>query len=679
VRGALAAALTLSALLAASGAAAPGGTLTARSPISTVPGGRFEADQLAVDAAGRLYAGYSDPDNGGYVYRFDAAGGKTLVVHVGSGVDGMAIDRKGDIFLSDGLDRVVREVTPGWVARIVAGILGRMGTSGNGGSATHAELDNPSGLAVDAAGDLFIGDDNTGQIRKVTPAGIISLYAGNNSLRGPVGNGVPAVDARIESPDYMAIGPDGALYVSDSGLGLVRRIDARTHVLTTVAGNGKAFSGDGGPAVKAGFGSDFENSADGIAFDRSGELWVSDVYRVRRIDSNGIVTTVAGIGDVGSSGDGGPAGAAGLSYPTDLAFGPDGSLYIGTGDGVRRIRPGVATHGTAIVAAQLLGTKPVTFGIAGTVTALSADGRLVAFDEMTGGFCDWIHFWNPVTRVTAKGEDRCIDDASGSQSDSAFLTLSGTTALWADFDQGNHSYCTSGSSSLAAPKIKDAGLCTGDPDDVIGGIAGQEGTFVVNHWTECSTGCPNGVDTYGGDRVSDVTLVRIAPDGAKTTIGTGKDALTVAAMDGGRLLLVRADDELAIVSSSGATLRTIPFQTARVYGAALQGNDVVVETSNQLIDFSASTGKKIAARGIPRNDDLSFGGVESGIAVWTLRRELVLERLRDGRTVTIQPGGLPVRATFSSAGLYYSYTASTHGENGHVAFVPLAVVLRAFR
>ena len=174
----------------------------------------------------------------------------------------------------------VRRIDPSGVISTVAG-TGIPGYSGDGGQATAAQLSSPSGLTLDGAGNLYIGDTANHRVRKVTPAGVITTVAGNGTV-GNGTNGVPATSVPVVSPNGLAFDPAGNLVIAESGFARIRRVDA-TGVITTIAGNGiPGFSGDGGPAP-----SSLLNQPTNLAFDTAGNLSFSDQgnLRVRRIEA----------------------------------------------------------------------------------------------------------------------------------------------------------------------------------------------------------------------------------------------------------------------------------------------------------------------------------------------------------------------------------------------------------
>ena len=240
---------------------------------------------------------------------------------------GVAIDGAGNLYIADVNFGHVRKVDgQTGVITTVAG-KGKSGSSGDGGPATQAALDDPSGLAIDGSGNLYIADTGNDRVRRVDAAtGLITTVAGTGE-EGFSGDGGPATQAALDEPHGLAFGGAGNLYIADTGNDRVRRVDAATGLITTVAGTGEeGFSGDGGPATQAAL-----DEPHGLAFGGAGNLYIADTGndRVRRVDAaTGLITTVAGTGEEGFSGDGGPATQAALDEPSGLAFDGAGNLYI---------------------------------------------------------------------------------------------------------------------------------------------------------------------------------------------------------------------------------------------------------------------------------------------------------------------------------------------------------------
>lgn len=217
----------------------------------------------------------------------------------------VAADSAGNTFVTDSYYHQVFRISPDGVITLYAG-TGKQGFSGDQGPATAAQLNNPLGLAVDGAGDLFIVDNGNGRIREVTPDGTISTYA---TVQGA----------------YLAIDGAGALYLSQTGANLIHKV-APDGTVTTYAGTGQVGSGgDGGPATAAQF---FSPSS--LSVDSAGNVYVADSLnnKVRKITAQGVISTLAGTGQAGFSGDGGPATQATLDHPTDVAVDANGAVYI---------------------------------------------------------------------------------------------------------------------------------------------------------------------------------------------------------------------------------------------------------------------------------------------------------------------------------------------------------------
>ena len=243
---------------------------------------------------------------------------------------GVAVDAAGNLYVGDTGNHRVRRVNPDG---LIGGIAGAAATLGDGGPATLARLEGAFAVAVDGAGNLYVAESENHRVRKIDPAGVITTFAGTGKS-GFAGDGGSATEARLNLPVGLAVDTAGSVYVADTYNHRVRRIDP-AGMITTVAGNGqRGFGGDGGPATVAAL-----NHPTGVAVDATGNLYVADHFnqRVRRVDPAGLISTIAGTGARGFSGDGGPATEARLDSPFALALDATGNLYV-TDRGNRRVR-----------------------------------------------------------------------------------------------------------------------------------------------------------------------------------------------------------------------------------------------------------------------------------------------------------------------------------------------------
>jgi len=241
---------------------------------------------------------------------------------------GIALDAEGNLFIVDRLNACVRRVdAKSKTIRSIAG-TGQAGFGGDGGPGEKAQLKEPNGIALDGRGKLYIADVRDQRVRVLDlNTGIIGTFCGNGEKK-ETGDGGPYRQATLLGPRAVAVGPDGNVYVCEREGNAIRRVNLATGIIERVAGTGAAgYSGDGGTALKATFRGPKELKVDPV-----GNIFVVDTenHAIRRIDAaTGIIQTVAGSGTAGSSGGGGPATAAKLNRPHGVCVAPDGGFYIG--------------------------------------------------------------------------------------------------------------------------------------------------------------------------------------------------------------------------------------------------------------------------------------------------------------------------------------------------------------
>jgi len=315
------------------------------------------AEIVAVDASGNFYIS----GDGSHTVRKVKVSTGVITVVAGNGTSGntgdggaataaeldypqgVAIDASGNIYIADFYNANIRKVngSTGIITTIAGN--GTSGYNGDGGPATAAELYYPFGVAVDASGNVYIGDLKNNRIRKITAStGIITTVAGNGTL-GYSGDGEQATAAEINYPQIVILDASGNIYIADQENNRVRKVTVSTGIITTIAGNGiGGYAGDGGQATAAEL-----SYPTGLAFDGSGNLYIGDQNnkRVRKLTAfTGIITTIAGTGTSGYSGDGGAATAAKLSFIDGVAVDKFGNIYIGdTGNNrIRKITDGAS-------------------------------------------------------------------------------------------------------------------------------------------------------------------------------------------------------------------------------------------------------------------------------------------------------------------------------------------------
>ena len=353
---------------------------------------------------------------------------------------GLAVDGAGNIYVANPNFSTISKITPGSTTNtIVAGVssvTGNGGYSGDNGPATSAELNLPYAVAVDGEGNLYIADTNNNRVRKVSVAsGIITTVAGNGTA-GYSGDNGPATSAELNSPQGLAVDAAGNLYILDTKNNRIRKVAVESGMITTVAGNGTAgYTGDGGPATSAEV-----NAPQGLAIDAAGDLYLTDSADnvVRMVNGAGIITTVAGNGTAGGSGDNGPAIDAELQYPTGVAIDSAGNLYISAPLGpaspsMRLVNTSTSalnfgntspgSTNTQTVAVMNIGNSPLAFA-----TPASGQNPSISngFKQDSSSSCPQLSPGSPASTLSAGASCNLVIDfmpvAAGSSTGTASIT-----------------------------------------------------------------------------------------------------------------------------------------------------------------------------------------------------------------------------------------------------------------
>jgi len=310
---------------------------------------------------------------------------------------GVATDDDGNIFIADHVNNVVRKISSSGIITTIAG-TGVSGYSGDGGPAIAAKLSLPYAIVVDNSGNIIFSEIGNYIVRKVDASGIISTIAGNGTF-GDSGEGGPATAAQLKYPGFMAIHPKtGELYIPVDANKKVMKV-SHDGIITTVAGNGTyAYNGDGGPATAASM-----KAPNAVCFDTAGNLYIGDnyAYTIRKVNTSGIISTIAGTGTMGYNGDGLPATATQLNRPNCSFFDRWSNLYFADvgNNCIRRINynPSAVESMDKLHAAIKLYPNPAKETI--TITTDAKAGHLTILNMLAEEVC----------RATVTGKETTVN------------------------------------------------------------------------------------------------------------------------------------------------------------------------------------------------------------------------------------------------------------------------------
>jgi len=488
---------------------------------------------------------------------------------------GLAIDTMNNVYLSDIDNSRIRMVnaTTGIITTIAGN--GITGYRGDGGPSDSAEINLPEGVSFDANNNLYIADLWNNRIRLVTPAGVISTFAGQNTL---FDEGYPGVNSEFTNIQNMASDVSGNIYIPDFFNNRVRKLNALTGIITTVAGDGVAelesgFTGDGGPATTANL-----VGPSAVTLDAAGNLYICEqsMQRIRKVNASGIITTIAGNDTMGYVGSGIPATSAEFAYPTGIAVDAAGNVYICDNNN-QRIR------------------KINTSGI---ITTIAGDG--VAGGSGDGGAATDARLSYPDDVAVDAGGNVYITD----QGNNSIRMVDTTGVITTIAGIGTAGYSGDAGPAAAAQLYDPLGIKVDQSGNIIFADAGNNAVRVINSEGIINTIAGVGSPGFSGDGGPAVSAQLNYPFGVAEDLSGN-----VYIADNGNYRVRKVNISYLSVPSTVATK-----QSVLVYPNPTKGTINIVNAANSLIIINDIAGNEVMKERVTNaTQPMDISGLASGV------------------------------------------------------------------